>query len=317
MIVAYGFANLLQSVAAARTTVHHTFDPGLLLRLASHRTYLIGLACQIIGFVLAFLARRDLPLFLVQASVAAGLGVTAVLGVLVLKWRLPAAEVGLLVLLFGGITALVLSAEPAPSRQLGTAGLVGLVAALGAIAASGFFAARLHGAPGSVVLGSLAGMAFSAAAVAARPLASAESTEAFVRDPLLYLLIAHSLVGQLLLGLAMQRGSTTAAVAAMDAAGAVPAAIIGVLLLGDKIWPGREWLAGLGFLVTLAAVVGLTRYAQPQHHHPAVRDRGPAMIGVGVVPAQAASTGPRSATTSTGGVGSTGVAGRRRPITRS
>ncbi|MFI2709709.1 hypothetical protein ACH495_06200 [Micromonospora sp. NPDC018662] len=317
MIVAYGFANLLQSVAAARTTVHHTFDPGLLLRLAGHRTYLIGLACQIIGFVLAFLARRDLPLFLVQASVAAGLGVTAVLGVVVLKWRLPAAEVWLLVLLFGGITALVLSAEPAPSRQLGTAGLVGLVAALGAIAASGFFAARLHGAPGSVVLGSLAGMAFSAAAVAARPLASAESTEAFVRDPLLYLLIAHSLVGQLLLGLAMQRGSTTAAVAAMDAAGAVPAAIIGVLLLGDKIWPGREWLAGLGFLVTLAAVVGLTRYAQPQHHHPAVRDRGPAMIGVGVVPAQAASTGPRSATTSTGGVGSTGVAGRRRPITRS
>ncbi|WP_431932976.1 hypothetical protein [Micromonospora sp. RP3T] len=317
MIVAYGFANLLQSVAAARTTVHHTFDPGLLLRLASHRTYLIGLTCQIVGFVLAFLARRDLPLFLVQASVAAGLGVTAVLGVLVLKWRLPAAEVGLLVLLFGGITALVLSAEPAPSRQLGTAGLVGLVAALGGIAASGFFAARLHGAPGSVVLGSLAGMAFSAAAVAARPLASAESTEAFVRDPLLYLLIAHSLVGQLLLGLAMQRGSTTAAVAAMDAAGAVPAAIIGVLLLGDKIWPGREWLAGLGFLVTLAAVVGLTRYAQPQHHHPAVRDRGPAMIGVGVVPAQAASTGPRSATTSTGGVGSTGVAGRRRPITRS
>lgn len=74
MIVAYGFANLLQSVAAARTTVHHTFDPGLLLRLAGHRTYLIGLTCQVVGFVLAFLARRDLPLFLVQASVAAGLG---------------------------------------------------------------------------------------------------------------------------------------------------------------------------------------------------------------------------------------------------
>ena len=233
MIVAYGFANLLQSVAAARTTVHHTFDPGLLLRLAGHRTYLIGLSCQVVGFVLAFLARRDLPLFLVQASVAAGLGVTAVLGVLVLKWRLPAAEVVLLVLLFAGITALVLSAQPAPSRQLGTAGLVGLAVAVVAIAGSGFFAARLHGALGSVVLGSLAGMAFSAAAVAARPLASAGSAEAFVRDPLLYLLIVHSVIGQLLLGLAMQRGSTTAAVAAMDAAGAVPAAIVGLLLLND------------------------------------------------------------------------------------
>src|SRR4029453_7981708 len=72
MIAAYGVANLLQSAAAARTTVHHTFDPSLLLRLASQRTYLIGLGCQVLGFVFAFLARRDLPLFLVQASVAAG-----------------------------------------------------------------------------------------------------------------------------------------------------------------------------------------------------------------------------------------------------
>ncbi|MEV1285685.1 hypothetical protein [Micromonospora sp. NPDC049679] len=267
MIVAYGVANLLQSVAAARTTVHHTFDPGLLLRLAGHRTYLVGVACQVLGFVLAFMARRDLPLFLVQASVAAGLGVTAVLGVLLLKWRLPLAELALLVLLFAGIAALVISAQPAPSRPLGPAGLVGLIVALGVIAVLGFFAVRLHGAPGSVALGSLAGMAFSAAAVAARPLASVHSTAEFFRDPLLYLLIIHSIVGQLLLGLAMQRGSTTAAVAAMDAAGAVPAAIVGLLLLNDKIWPGREWLAAVGFLITLASVIGMTRYAEPQHHH--------------------------------------------------
>lgn len=278
MIVAYGFANLLQSVAAARTTVHHTFDPGLLLRLAGHRTYLIGLGCQIAGFVFAFLARRDLPLFLVQASVAAGLGVTAILGVLVLKWRLPAAEVVLLALLFAGITALVLSARPAPSKQLGTAGSIALLVALGVIAVLGVFAVRLHGAPGSVALGSLAGLAFSSAAVAARPLASASSAEAFLAHPLFYLLIAHSIVGQLLLGLAMQRGSTTAAVAAMDAAGAVPAAIVGLLLLNDKIWPGREWLAAVGFLVTLASVIGLTRYAEPQQQRSVTRRRDRAMV---------------------------------------
>jgi drug/metabolite transporter (DMT)-like permease len=267
MIAAYGVANLLQSMAATRTRPHHRFDPTLLLRLASHRTYLIGLACQALGFVLAFLARRDLPLFLVQASVAAGLGVTALLGVLVLKWRLPAAEVLLLVLLLTGITALVLSARPAPSRQLGPAAVAGLVVALGVIGGLGVLAARLHGVPGSVALGSLAGLAFSAAAVAARPLASVHTVDAFLCHPLLYLLAAHSVVGQLLLGLAMQRGSTTAAVAAMDAAGAVPAAIVGLLLLGDRIWPGREWLATAGFLITLVSVLGLTRYAEPQHHH--------------------------------------------------
>jgi drug/metabolite transporter (DMT)-like permease len=261
MIAAYGVANLLQSAAAARTTVHHTFDPSLLLRLAGQRAYLFGLLCQMVGFVLAFLARRDLPLFLVQASVAAGLGVTALLGVLVLKWTLPAAEVALLALLLGGITALVLSAKPAHSRQLGMAGVVTLGVALAV------FAVRLHGATGSVVLGSLAGVCFSAAAIAARPLANEHTVAGIVGNPLLYLLVVHSLVGQLLLGLAMQRGSTTAAVAAMDAAGAVPAAIVGLLLLGDKIHPGREWLAAVGFLVTLAAVLGLTRYAEPQHHH--------------------------------------------------
>jgi hypothetical protein len=267
MIVAYGFANLLQSIAAARTTVHHTLDPALLLRLAGHRTYLVGLGCQLLGFILAFAARRDLPLFLVQASVAAGLGVTALLGVLVLRWHLPRAEIVLLTLLFGGITALVIAARPAPSRQVGTAAVVALVVTLAVIAALAVFAVRLHGPPGSVALGALAGLAFSAAAVAARPLASTRSADDLLTDPLLYLLIAHSLAGQLLLGLAMQRGSTTAAVAAMDAAGAVPAAVVGLLLLDDQIWPGREWLAAIGFLVTLAAVIGLTRYAEPQHHH--------------------------------------------------
>jgi hypothetical protein len=278
MIVAYGVANLFQSVAAARTTVHHTFDPGLLVRLACQRTYLIGLGCQVLGFVLAFLARRDLPLFLVQASVAAGLGVTALLGVLFLNWRLPVAEVVLLVLLIVGITALVLAARPAHSRPLGLAALVALVATLGLIGGLGFFAVRLHGTPGSVALGALAGLAFSAAAVAARPLASAGSFEAFLRDPLLYLVITHSIVGQLLLGLAMQRGSTTAAVAAMDAAGALPAAVVGLLLLNDKIWPGREWLAAIGFLITLVAVLGLTRYAEPQHHHMVGSPRHPPRV---------------------------------------
>src|SRR4051794_37774147 len=158
MIMAYGGANLLQSAAAARTTVHHTFHPGSLVRLVGQRSYLLGLACQVLGFVLAFLARRDLPLFLVQASVAAGLGGAALLGVLLLKWSLPAAEVALLTLLLIGITGLVLAAQPAHARRLGTAVVIMLAVTVVLIAGLGFFAVRLRGALGSVVLGSLAGV---------------------------------------------------------------------------------------------------------------------------------------------------------------
>src|SRR5919199_849071 len=144
MIAAYGVANLLQSAAAARTTVHHTFDPGLLLRLAGQRTYLFGLLCQALGFLLAFLARRDLPLFLVQAAVAAGLGVTALLGVLVLKWRLPTAGVWLLALLGVGLGGLIVAAKPAPSHQLGVAGEIGLAVVLVLVGVAGYFGVRLH-----------------------------------------------------------------------------------------------------------------------------------------------------------------------------
>jgi hypothetical protein len=273
MIGMYGVANLLQSVAAANTTAHETLDPKLLMRLARHRTYLVGLLCQVLGFVLAFAARRDLPLFLVQSSVAAGLGVTTILGVLVLKWRLPRVEIALLVVLCAGLAALVLSAQPHPSLDIGVGGEIMLAVVLGGIGVLGFFGARLKGVPGSVALGSLAGVAFGAAAVASRPLANVGSLFSFVTDPLLYLLLAHSIVGQLLLGLAMQRGSTTAAVAAMDAAAAVPAAIVGLLFLGDRIFPGREWMAGLGFTVTLGAVIGMTFFAEPQHHHRIGRHR--------------------------------------------
>jgi hypothetical protein len=273
MIGAYGVANLLQSAAAADTTAGETLDPKLFVRLLRHRRYVCGILCQMLGFTLAFLARRDLPLFLVQAAVAAGLGVTAILGVLLLRWKLPKIEITLLGLLCVGLSALVISAEPHPSRPLGVNGVIGLTIVFGVIAVVSVFAARLRGVPGSVVLGSLAGVAFGAAAVASRPLANFDSPGQFLASPLLYLLLAHSLVGQLLLGLAMQRGSTTAAVAAMDAAAAVPAAIIGLLFLGDRVAAGLQWLAGLGFLVTLGAVIGLTFFAEPQHHHELFRGR--------------------------------------------
>lgn len=265
MIAAYGIANLLQSIAATRTASTDTLDPGLLLRLFGHRTYLAGLGCQILGFFFALAARRDLPLFLVQSAVTAGLCVTALLGVLLLRWRLPRAEIGLLLLVVLGIGALATSSEPSNAKPLGLQGIISLIVVLALIATGSIFAAKIKGVLGSVVLGSIAGLCFASAAIAARPLAGAHSIAEFVLNPLLYLVIAHSLTGQLLLGLAMQRGSTNAAVAGMDAAGAVPAAVIGLVLLGDQMRPGLEWMAAAGFVVTLGAVIALTRYAEPQH----------------------------------------------------
>jgi multidrug transporter EmrE-like cation transporter len=270
-VVTYGVANFLQSVAAARVTVHSRLDPGLLVKLFAHRTYVAGLLCQLAAFFLAFFARRDLPLFLVQTAVAGGLGVTVLLGVALLKWRHPASEVVLLITLVAGLAALIVSAEVSQSRPLTGPETLALALTVPAVGLLGKVAVRLpNGAPGSVALGALAGLSFGAVAIASRPLAGAGSLGEILADPLLYILLAHTVVGQLLLGLAMQRGSTTAAVASMDAAAAIPPAVVGLLLLGDRIAPGRGWLAAIGFALALGSITLLTRYAEPQHH---VRDR--------------------------------------------
>ncbi len=266
MVIAYGCSNLLQSIAATRIKQHHSMHPSFLLRLACQRTYLAGIGFQMLGFGLAFAARRELPLFLVQASMTAGLGVMALLGVILLKWRLPRAEILLLGLLGVGVGALVFSAKPGESKPITGIGVLILVGVLGLIAVLGVFTTRLKGVLGSVVLGSLAGLSFGAAAIDSRALAGVHSWQMIPLSPLLYLLFAHSLMGSLLLGMAMQRGSTTAAVAAMDAAATAPASIIGLTMLGDQIWAGRQWIAAVGFTFTLVAVIGLARFAQPQAH---------------------------------------------------
>ncbi len=265
-VFAYGAGNFLQAVAATRTVARRTLHPRLLLRLAGHRSYLLGICCQIVACILAFLARAELPLFLVQSSVAAGLGVTVLLGVVVFGWRLPRAELLVLSLLGLGVTCLIISAQTSPSRQLGPIVLGMLIALIPLLAVLGRSAARWQGAQASVALGSLAGLAFGAAAVVSRPLAGEESLAGFITNPLLYVLLAHAGIGQLLLGLALQHGSTTATVAAMDAAAAIPAAAAGLLLLGDKIVPGLEPLAAAGFVMTIGAVLALVRYAGPQQH---------------------------------------------------
>ncbi|MGA8115142.1 MAG: hypothetical protein WCA46_15865, partial [Actinocatenispora sp.] len=137
MIVAYGVANLLQSIGANRVTMHETLNPHLFVRLVSHKTYVIGIILQFVGFLLAFLARRDLPLFLVQASSAAGLGVTVLLGILLLRWRLVPAELGLLAVLSLGIGGQVLAAEPGPAHRIGWVGATVLCVALGVIGGLG------------------------------------------------------------------------------------------------------------------------------------------------------------------------------------
>ena len=253
---AYAVGIVAQSVAARRAEVREGVDVGLLGRLVTDRVYLLGFTAQVIGFALAFLARADLPLFLVQAGTTSAVVLAAVAGAVLMGWRVRPGEIAALVVTVLGLALLVGAAEPGASLditvEVGVASACALViAGLTAIPAS-----RLQGATGSIVFGLLAGVAFAVLAIASRPLAARPLLE-IPFQPLAWLVIAAAVVGQALLAAALQRGASTAAMASSDSMTVIVSSAIGLLLLGDRVAAGRSgWLA-CGLALVVAGVVAM------------------------------------------------------------
>lgn len=254
--VVYAIGIVAQTVAARRTEIRDRVDPGLLVRLATDRIYLVGFTSQVAGFVLTFLARATLPLYLVQAGASSAVGLAAVIGLTVLGWKVRVAEIGVLVVMAAGLLLLVGAAEPSPGRDLPTVMAAGLIAILVLAALLAVPAARLPRARGAVAMGVLAGVAFAVLAIASRPIASGPLLE-LAFEPLAWLMVVSALVGQTLLAAALQRGTTTATAASMDATTVVLASVVGLAVLGDQVVAGRLWWVVAGLVLVVGGVLAM------------------------------------------------------------
>lgn len=260
--ISYAVAFVAQTVAARRAERRDRLDLGLLARLAGDRLYLFGFAAQVAGFVLAFLARAELPLYLVQAALCSAVGLAAVIGVVLLGWRVWASELGTLAVLTFGLILLVGAAQPSAAHDVPPWVGLGLLGLLVVVAGLAVFAARLPGPRGSIVMGGLAGVAFAVLAIASRPLASGPVLE-LPRQPLTWLMVAAVVIGQWLLAVALQHGSTTATMASMNATATMLASVAGLLVLGDQIAAGRGAWVGAGLTLVVGGVVALAVVARP------------------------------------------------------
>jgi drug/metabolite transporter (DMT)-like permease len=278
--VAYAIGIVAQTTAARRVEVRDRVDPGLLARLATDRIYLLGFASQVAGFVLTFLARATLPLYLVQAGASSAVGLAALIGVTLLGWKVRAVEIGVLVIMATGLVLLVSAAEPSVANDLPITMAFGLVGILALTAILAVPAARLRGARGAVAMGVLAGVAFAVLAIASRPIANGPLL-GLIFEPLAWLMVVSALIGQTLLAAALQRGSATATAASMDATTAVLASVVGLAVLGDQVAAGRMgWVVGglilvVGGVLAMAAVSATTTVA-PAPHGRLERVGGPA-----------------------------------------
>lgn len=258
--VCAGCAAVLQAIAArAVPETGRGLRPGLVLDLFRKWRFVAGIALDLCSFAAATAALRVLPVFLVQAVIAANLAVTALVAWRVLGTRLRPREVYAVVAVCLGLAALGLSAAP-QSPQRGSEALhYGLLGAVAAIALLGLGAARLPGRSSAAALGLLAGFAFGLVNLCSRTLPGFAPL-LLVTQPTFWAMPAAGLCALLFLNTALQRESVVAASAGTILGQTVFPATVGLVAFGDHTRAGFAPLAVAGFVVAICGTLLLTRY---------------------------------------------------------
>jgi drug/metabolite transporter (DMT)-like permease len=269
----YGIASVLQAVAVraasrpAGTQGSGAFaavDPGLVVRMFRQWRFLASLGLDMLGFVAQLVALNRLPLFAVQAMIAANLAVTAVFASWLigatLGWREWLAVAGVIV----GVGLLGSSAGAQGAASVGNTFKLALIVAVAGIGLIGLAVARLPGPARTPLLGATAGLGYGVLAVAARVLNGFAPLH-LIHDPAAYALAAAGIVSFLFYASALEGGSVTVAVAAVVLVETVPPAAVGILLLGDKTRHGLASVAIAGFVLAVICAVQLARFGQTEH----------------------------------------------------
>jgi drug/metabolite transporter (DMT)-like permease len=261
--VCSGSATILQAGVVRRLPIARSLDAGLLLRLLRRSAYLAALGLLVAGLLLTILALRTLPLYLVQSVRSSSLGVTALLSVLVLKQRLLWSELVAVLAVGAGVVVLALTSGEHESAPVGDAVRFGMLAAVFVLGLAAVPAARQPpGMRSGVALGIIAGLCLSILVLGARILRGFGPLT-LIADPAAWAMGFAGLLGLLLSATAMQRASVVTVTAATVATEAVAAALLGVVICGDRPVSGSEGYAVVGFVLALAGALGLARFGGP------------------------------------------------------
>src|SRR5580692_6046443 len=163
----YGIAAVMQAMAvrAASLRPAHSpadgvmtgVDPGLVVRMLHQWRFIASLGIDLVGFLAQLVALRRLPLFAVQAIIAANLAVTAVFAAWLIKvklsWREWLAVAGVVV----GVGLLGSSAGAQGAATVGIGFQIALMVAVAGVGVAGVAAARLPGRARTPALGATAG----------------------------------------------------------------------------------------------------------------------------------------------------------------
>jgi drug/metabolite transporter (DMT)-like permease len=257
--ICYGSASVFQAVAARRAPGSDTVDAKSLIRVFAQWPYLLGLALDGAGFVAQFVALRSLPIFLVQAALAASLAVTAVVAIPVLKLRLGTAQWLAVAGVCVGLALLGVSAGHENADQPSWPFRIGLTISVPVLALPGLAAIKLKDPARAATLGLVGGLFFGIVALAARSISDVDFVDWFT-GPEVYTLVVAGGLAFVFYTIGLQRASVTTVTAGLVIGETVLPSIVGVVALGDSTRRGFVPVAAVGFALAVAASQMLARY---------------------------------------------------------
>lgn len=238
----YAAASVLQQRSAAAEAHEHSLRIGLLTRLVARPAWLLGVAADVGGYALQFVALWRGAIVVVQPLLVCGLLFALPLSARWAGKRLSAKDWLSALAVCAALATFLVVADPAAGRDNTTALAWALIVAAGALGTLGLAAAGRHrpGRRRAVLLSAGAGLVYGVAAALTKTTASllaAGPVPLFTHwQP--YVLVLAGGGGMLLAQSAFQAGALDCSLPTMSVVDPVVSILIGAFAFGEKIRTG-------------------------------------------------------------------------------
>jgi drug/metabolite transporter (DMT)-like permease len=253
-----GTAAVLQKVSADKQKNVSTLDVSLLWRLLQDTPYIVGIALDLLGWLLTLVAVHFLPLFLVEAIIAFGIVVTAIIERLFRKQKISTKSylnIGLIVI---GLIILIITSNTNQATHISQLVKYLIIFSPLVVATLGFILVKGKRSINTILLAILSGIAFGGTSIGGRIFEFSHPLWQTIYRPLTLTIVVSGILGILLFSIALQRAKATIVNASATVSQTIVPTIIGIAFFGDTAKSGQWYLVIIGIALALVGVTFLS-----------------------------------------------------------
>ncbi|MCU1426170.1 MAG: hypothetical protein JWL83_170, partial [Actinomycetia bacterium] len=235
----YALSNVLELLEAEQVPDEYALKAGLIVRLVQRPRWLLGLVSDVFGYVCQAAALGLAAVVFVEPILASGILLALFLGAAFTHRPVQRGDWFAAIMLSGGLAAFLYEVSPTGGSDIGArarwlvVGTITCVVVVGCIAAG----RATTGPARASLLGVAAGIAFGMSALLTKALMHyfGDGVFGWVNHWEPYALAVFAIGGVIVAQSAFQTGVLSAAVGATEATGPISAAILGLVLLHERV----------------------------------------------------------------------------------